>query len=149
MKNKGFTLIELLVVISIIGILAGIILVGLNLARDRARDARVKEELNNLRIPMELYYNDHKAYSNGTDACASAGAIQILDDLNTFTAAFCDTSVFSGAGWFAVAHLPSDKRADLNEMLQPDAEWWCVDSKGASKKITIQEYMDIGTNYCQ
>ncbi|OGE76667.1 MAG: hypothetical protein A3C85_04040 [Candidatus Doudnabacteria bacterium RIFCSPHIGHO2_02_FULL_48_21] len=46
MKQKGFTLIELLVVISIIGLLASVVLVSLNSARDKAKIAKAQAELN-------------------------------------------------------------------------------------------------------
>jgi prepilin-type N-terminal cleavage/methylation domain-containing protein len=56
-KKRGFTLIELLVVIAIIGILATIVLVSLNSARAKARDARRQTDIKQYMIAMEMYYD--------------------------------------------------------------------------------------------
>ncbi len=58
-SNKGFTLVELLVVIAIIGILASVILVSLNSARERARDARRVADLRQVTLALENYYEDN------------------------------------------------------------------------------------------
>ena len=61
-KNKGFTLIELLVVIAIIGILASVVLVSLNSARAKARDARRQSDIRQIALAMEMKYDDDGAY---------------------------------------------------------------------------------------
>lgn len=61
-RSSGFTLIELLVVISIISLLASIVFASLNSARSKARDARRKADLNQLRTALAFYYDSNNAY---------------------------------------------------------------------------------------
>lgn len=59
--RKGFTLIELLVVIFIIGLLASIVVVSVNTARMKARDARRMQDLDSIRSAIELYIDNNGA----------------------------------------------------------------------------------------
>jgi general secretion pathway protein G len=60
--NKGFTLIELLVVISIIGVLIGLSIFGLQGARESARDSQRKSDLELIRSGLEIYKSDCLEY---------------------------------------------------------------------------------------
>jgi len=77
-KNKsvlGFTLIELLVVIAIIGLLASVVLLALNSARSKSRDAKRIADVRQLITAMELYYNDNNGYpTQATAQRVTAGA---------------------------------------------------------------------------
>jgi len=61
-NEKGFTLVEVLIVISIIGLLASIILVGLGGFRSKGRDTRRITDLRSSQTALELYYTKFNEY---------------------------------------------------------------------------------------
>lgn len=62
-KNEdGFTLIELLVVVAIISLLSSIVMASLTTARNKAKDAAIKEEMSQLDTLMAFNYNDYGDY---------------------------------------------------------------------------------------
>lgn len=73
MKNKGFTLIEVLVVVSIIGLLASVVLVGLGGFRQRGRDTRRLADLKSLQNGLELFYTKNNSYPATLPDLISAG----------------------------------------------------------------------------
>lgn len=91
--KKGFSLIELLVAISVIAVIIGIALPNFLGARERARDAKRKTELNQFKSALRLYYSDYTRYpttpnSLSINACGAAGT----------TVCPCSTSVDFAAG---------------------------------------------------
>jgi len=85
-KSKGFTLIELLVVIAIIGILASVVLVSLNSARAKSRDAKRVADVRQLQTALELYFNDCSSYPIAATAIALDGNEGLDDGCNNFEA---------------------------------------------------------------
>ncbi|MCM8804161.1 MAG: type II secretion system GspH family protein [Candidatus Omnitrophica bacterium] len=60
--KTGFTLIELLVVIAIISMLAGQILPSLSTAREKGRQANCINNLHQIGLAIEMYYQDYDDY---------------------------------------------------------------------------------------
>lgn len=62
--KEGFTLIELLVVVSIISLLSSVVLTNLSSARTKAINTAIKEQTRQVKIALELYYNNKGGYPN-------------------------------------------------------------------------------------
>ncbi len=79
--RKGFTLIELLTVMAVLALLSVVILVSLNNARVKARDARRKTEMRQIYTAMLMYFDTNNTYPiySANDVCSiTVGACSSL-----------------------------------------------------------------------
>lgn len=137
--NKGFTLIELLVVIAIIGILASIVLVSLNSARNKGKDTRIISDINQIRTQIESEANNAGTYTGGTGAsnCLSSATVT-LNDASTIcsktTAGGLGKDAIDSGGAITVKTWPTTAGTSYNAYAiyssNNSGSGYCVDSSG-------------------
>lgn len=93
--RKGFTLVELLVVIAIIGVIAALVIVNLSSARAKGRDAKRKQDIDNIRTAVESYIDENPTPpgNDGTlyDSSTSIVGQRWSDLQTTLTATYIPT----------------------------------------------------------
>jgi len=99
--RQGFTLIELLVVIAIIGLLATIVLVSLNSARDKATAVKANAELRQIATAAEMDYNDNGNYAPdvGPGGVPRFVPTYISDIFSGGSKYYCSTCVLDWQNW--------------------------------------------------
>ena len=117
MRKKGFTLIELLVVIAIIGILAAMVLVAVNGARAKARDARRKSDLRSIKSALAQYQADNENYVSSTETWVDTGTVLSTELTPTYIKSIPVDPVAGGNTYNYAAH-DGDVVADVEFALE-------------------------------
>ncbi len=136
---RGFTLIEMLVVIAIIGVLSSVILTALVPARNKAKDARIVEEVNQARAIAETV-NNNGSYAtlpsvrpDNVASIADPNLQSLAADIATQGGGlYIEKPVFPPYSWYIIFSA-------LNTLVGPqgsEVQYYCVDSSGHSVYTT-------------
>lgn len=131
-KIEGFTLIEMLVVVAVIGLLSSVILTALGPAKDKAKDSRIIQEVNQVRSLAETFYT------------GNYDALELLPSNNIQNQNLQELSAditLQGGALTIIKFKPAPAKAyatfsSLNSKLgssdNPQTQYYCVDSVGHS-----------------
>ncbi len=166
MKNKqqGVTLTELLTVIVIIGILASVVLVSLDYARQRARDSVIQQQMDQLRNIAEATFDFGDGYSRleameGVDnseleriknQIEDVASSDVKDDLNkdTFKIEFSNDSQEYCAYAYLVTDVDDvvcvDSSGNVERGEDSSFECYNVSKGGTDGEVSCGEYVDDG-----
>lgn len=106
-KTGGFTLIELLVVIIILGILIGVAISGFMSSQKKSRDVKRKNDLRQVAIALEAYFNDKGRYPDADLTGAIVGCAPDGATACTWGGTFEDEN-----GTVYMVNLPSESSSD-------------------------------------
>lgn len=135
-KKRGFTLIELLVVIAIIGILATIVLVSLNTARVKARDARRQSDMHQIALAMEMCYDDTACNGGAVGQYLNVTAVTGPTAIGTYMPIVPTTAGGAGTAYSWVVNTGSQSKYLVCAALEISGAGYVYSTQNGTKTVT-------------
>lgn len=104
--RKGFTLIELIIAVAVVGLLSLLVMIAVNNARQKPRNAKRLADVQQMQRSLELYYNDNGSYPTvATPVVLGSAGYTALCGSGGFSSACAGTPYLS---FIPEAPLPPD-----------------------------------------
>ncbi len=154
-RTSGFTLIELMVVISIVGLLSSILVSSLSSARLKGRDAKIRQQVLQMRTLMELDYSETSSYVNlqtgwhstAAGCAASAFAGNYITKAREICTAIVDSSSssnFAGNSVYFGNNVNLSTKYSIMVYLPGQQTFFCVGSSGRTSVGTDGNWGSAG-----
>lgn len=151
MKYRGgFTLIEMLVVVAVIGLLSSVLLTSLGPAREKARDSRIIQEVNQVRSLAETYYSGNYNGLPGVEGSTAIDSIQVEElrklaqDIQSYGGELVLRRPQPVANAYVVySKLNTKVGAEPNLLIN----YYCVDSRGNAGYTTTEPINTYRCNF--
>lgn len=142
-QPRAFTLIELLIVIAIIGLLGTVVVASVNAAREKGRDAALRQDFNSLVAQASIFYEQNgNSYGTATGAC-DADMYADTTFVNGLTAIRAANSNGTTTCYAADSTYGFAAARPTSALFAPDSAYWCADSAGG--KCGIDDLSSLET----
>ena len=133
----GFTLIEMLVVVAVIGLLSSVILTALGPAKDKAKDSRIIQEVNQVRSLAETMYDGNYRVLPQLPSVIEIGNQSLKELADDITLQGGALTIINPAP-FKTYSAYSKLNTATGDSSNPATQYYCIDSVGHSVITTIE-----------